>query len=113
VKFAYHVVRLLNEVEMILVEHDLDLHRNNDQLKDIRAGNWKIEQIEDYFAMKEKSLEEVYVKSTLRHKPDEPAIKKILLEVLEEHYGSLKDAVETADQYKNMLRQIQQIVSKV
>lgn len=113
VKFAYHVVRLLNEVEMIMEEHDLDLRRNNDQLKEIRAGQWTIDQVEQYFHIKEKTLEETYVKSTLRHKPDEPAIKKILLEVLEEHYGTLQGAVETADQYKTMLRQIQQIVSKV
>lgn len=113
VKFAYHVVRLLNEVEMILNEQDLDLHRNNDQLKSIRRGEWTQAQIEEYFYNKEKILEETYVKSTLRHKPDEPAIKKILMEVLEEHYGTLQGAVETADQYKNMLREIQQIVSKV
>lgn len=113
VKFAYHVVRLLNEVEMILIDHDLDLRRNNDQLKEIRAGLWTMDQIEAYFLMKERALEETYVKSTLRHKPDEPAIKKILLEVLEEHFGTLQGMVETADHYKDMLRQIQQIVSKV
>lgn len=113
VKFAYHVVRLLNEVEMILTEHDLDLRRNNEQLKEIRAGQWTIEQIEQYFFMKEKSLEETYTKSTLQYKPDEPVIKKLLLEVLEEHFGTLQGIVETADHYKDILRQIQQIVSKV
>lgn len=113
VKFAYHVVRLLNEVEQILVEHDLDLHRNNDQLKAIRRGEWTIDQIEAYFFSKEKSLEETYAKSTLRHSPDEPAIKKILLEVLEEYYGSLQGMVESSDHYKSMLRDIQKIVSKV
>jgi predicted nucleotidyltransferase len=113
VKFAYHVVRLLNEVEQILADQDLDLHRNNDQLKSIRRGEWKIEQIEEYFNMKEKSLEELYVKSTLRHKPDEPDVKKILLECLEEYYGTLQGMVDSSDHYKDMLRQIQQIVSKV
>lgn len=113
VKFAYHVVRLLNEVEQILVEQDLDLRRNNEQLKEIRAGQWSMEQIEQYFMMKEKSLEETYIKSTLRYKPDEQIIRKLLLEVLEEHFGTLQGMVETADHYKDMLRQIQQIVSKV
>jgi predicted nucleotidyltransferase len=113
VKYAYHIVRLLNEVEQILNDQDLDLHRNNDQLKDIRAGNWKAEQIEEYFTMKEASLELAYNNSTLRNRPDEPAIKKILLECLEEYYGTLDGMIETADQYKTMLRQIQQIVSKV
>lgn len=113
VKFAYHVVRLLNEVEMIMVDHDLDLRRNNDQLKAIRRGEWTMQQIEDYFASKEKSLEEVYAKSTLRHRPDEAAIKKILLEVLEEHFGTLDGMIETQDHYKNIIRQVQQLVNKV
>jgi predicted nucleotidyltransferase len=113
VKFAYHVVRLLNEVEQIMVEQDLDLMRNNEQLKAIRNGDWTMEQIEQYFHDKEKSLEEVYAKSTLRHGPDEPAIKKILLECLEEYYGSLDGAIETKDHYKQILRQIQKLVEKV
>lgn len=29
-KFAYHVVRLLNEIEQILIEYDLDLERNRE-----------------------------------------------------------------------------------
>lgn len=113
VKFAYHVVRLLNEVEMIMVEHDLDLRRNNDQLKEIRRGEWTQQQIEDYFVSKEKSLEEVYAKSTLRHRPDEVQIKKILLEVLEEHFGSLSGMVESSDHYKSILREIQKLTEKV
>jgi uncharacterized protein len=38
VKFAYHVVRLLGEVEQILVEGDIDLQRDNERLKAIRRG---------------------------------------------------------------------------
>jgi len=39
-KFAYHVVRLLGEVEQILLEGDIDLQRDNDRLKAIRRGEW-------------------------------------------------------------------------
>lgn len=113
VKFAYHVVRLLNEVEQIMVEHDLDLKRNNEQLKEIRRGEWTMQQIEDYFRFKEKSLEEVYTKSTLPHKPDERVIKKILMECLEMHYGSLDQMIHTEDNYKQILRDIQKLVEKV
>src|SRR5262245_49407533 len=35
-KFAYHLIRLLNEAEQILAEGDLDLMRNREQLKDVR-----------------------------------------------------------------------------
>lgn len=113
VKFAYHVVRLLEEVEQILTEHDLDLMRNKEQLKAIRRGDWKMEDIERHFYDKEKQLEHVYSQSTLRKRPDEEVIKKILLECLEEYYGSLDGAYQTEDQYKNILRQIQKLVEKV
>jgi len=95
VKFAYHVVRLLNEVEQIMIEHDLDLQRNREQLKSIRNGEWTRQQITEYFEEKEKSLEEVYSKSDLPHSPDEENIKKILLECLEMHYGSLEGTIKT------------------
>ena len=42
VKYAYHVVRLLGEVEMILAEEDLDLQRDRERLKAIRRGDWKL-----------------------------------------------------------------------
>lgn len=113
VKFAYHVVRLLNEVEQILVEGDLDLRRNNDQLKAIRRGEWTMAQVEQYFFDKEKSLEDTYAKSKLPNKPPEEAVKKILLEVLEEHFGTLDGMIESADHYKQIIRDIQRLVSKV
>ncbi len=94
-KFAYHVVRLLNEVEQILVEKDLDIQRNREQLKSIRKGNWTQKQIIEYFEDKEKSLEELYTKSDLPYSPDEEKIKSILLECLEMHYGSLDNAIQT------------------
>lgn len=113
VKFAYHIVRLLNEVEQILVEGDLDLRRNNDQLKAIRRGEWTMDQVEEYFVIKERSLEAVYSESKLQHSPDENKIKSLLLETLEEHYGSLDGCIETADHYKLLLKQIQKLVEKV
>lgn len=113
VKFAYHVVRLLNEVEQIMVEGDIDLMRNNDQLKAIRRGEWTMQQIEEHFYDREKQLDALYASSKLQHKPNEPEIKSILMECLEEHYGSLDGTIQTQDHYKELLRQIQQIVSNV
>ncbi len=95
VKFAYHVIRLLNEVEQILIEGDLDLQRNREQLKSIRNGEWTQEQIINYFESKEKELESLYTSSKLPHSPDENIIKGLLLECLEMHYGSLDNAIYT------------------
>jgi uncharacterized protein len=112
VKFAYHVVRLLDEVEQILAEGDLDLQRNREQLKAIRRGEWTAEQIREHFTRKEKDLESLYASSTLPHTPDEPKIKQLLLECLEEHFGSLKEAVVVPNQERELLRQIKQLCEK-
>lgn len=95
VKFAYHVVRLLNEIEQILTEGDLDLERNNEQLKEIRRGGWTKENIIEYFERREKELETLYTTSSLPHSPDENKIKAILIECLEMHYGSIDKAINT------------------
>ena len=113
VKFAYHIVRLLNEVEQILVEHDLDLQRNREQLKSIRRGDWTLEQIETYFEEKELELEKIYLNSTLRYSPDEEGIKKLLIECLEMHYGNLDSAVVQHDKNLQGLKDIQKIIEKV
>jgi len=65
VKFAYHVVRLMQEVEMILAEGTLDLVRCNEVLKAIRRGEWTEAQIRQYFTDKERQLEDLYHKSAL------------------------------------------------
>ena len=112
VKFAYHVVRLLNEVEQIMVEHDLDLQRNREQLKSIRRGEWKLEEIEDYFTRKEAELEKVYSNSTLRHKPEEARIKQLLLNCLEMHFGSLNDAIIKDVSALNLVQDIEEVLSR-
>ncbi len=112
VKFAYHVVRLLLEAEMILVEHDLDLERHREQLKSIRRGEWTEEQLRQWAQDKEKQLEIVYNTSTLRDKPDEPLVKELLLNCLEQHYGDLSKAVVIEGKPDRILRQIAQLTAK-
>ena len=111
-KFAFHIVRLLNEVEQILIEHDLDLQRNREQLKSIRRGEWTLDQIVEYFQNKEKILEETYAQSNLRHSPDENAIKNLLLSCLEEHYGSLDKAIAIEGKAEKILEQIRELVKE-
>lgn len=110
VKFAYHVVRLLDEVEQILVEGDLDLERNREQLKSIRRGEWKLEDIEAHFQAKEKELESVYLSSKLPHSPDEDAIKALLMNCLEEHYGSLSNAIVMPGMGAKMIADLERLV---
>lgn len=111
-KFAYHIVRLLNEVEQIMVEGDLDLMRNREQLKAIRRGDWTEEQIQDYFTKKESELETVYNNSKLPWGPDEAEIKALLLECLEEHYGSLSKCIVVEDRAVQGLREVESVLTR-
>lgn len=112
VKFATHVVRLLNEIEQILIEGDLDLERNREQLKSIRRGEWTQTQIEDYFSKKEKDLEELYTKSSLQYKPDEQKIKKLLLNCLEQYYGSIDNCIKTESDSSMIINELKELINK-
>lgn len=106
-KFAYHIVRLLLEVEQILLEGELDLQRHHEQLKAIRRGDWSEAQLREWFSRKESELEQVYISSALRAVPEEAAIRRLLLGCLEEHYGSLDACVVDPDRAVQALRAIQ------
>lgn len=113
VKFAMHLVRLAYEAEQILAEGDLDLRRNNEHLKAVRRGDIPESEIRDWFTSKEKHLEELYRTSSLPHSPDQTAIKKLLLDCLEHHFGSLEKAIAAPDRHETALREIGQILSKI
>lgn len=112
VKFAYHVVRLMDEAEQILVEHDIDLMRNREKLKSIRRGEWKMTDIEEHFAEREKTLTKVYNESALRYEADEKKITQLLIDCLEEFYGDLGTALIVPGHAEDDLRAIKKIVEK-
>jgi hypothetical protein len=109
-KFAMHLVRLLNECEQILLEGDLDLQRDNEHLKAIRRGEVPEEQIREWFKEKEKTLEKLFADSKLPARPDEREIKSLLLRCLEHHYGSLEKAVVVPDLHRQALGSIRTIL---
>jgi uncharacterized protein len=112
-KFAYHVVRLLGEVEQILIEGDIDLQRHNEPLKAIRRGEWTEERLRRWFSEKEPELERAYAESKLPAMPEEGRIKALLLRCLEEHYGSLDACVVDPDRAMTALRNIQAELDRV
>jgi len=111
-KFAYHVVRLLNEAEQLLLEGDLDLQRNREMLKSIRRGEWSADQILEYFEQKRVDLETARTKSALPPGPDEAAIRGLLLRCLEMHYGTLDGAVGVPGHAEDALRRIRSLLDE-
>jgi uncharacterized protein len=112
VKFAMHVVRLMDEAEQIMLLGDIDLQRNREQLKAIRRGEIKAEQIKEWFTEKEKVLDKAYQDSKLQHSPDEQAIKQLLLDCLEEQYGDLTKSIINPDAATLALKQVKEIIDK-
>lgn len=113
IKFAYHVVRLMNEVQQILEEGDLDLERNREQLKSIRRGEWKLEEIEELFQREEIGLEDLYKKSSLPYKPREPEIKDLLVYCLEISLDGINKAIQIPDKAIKALREIRLICDNI
>lgn len=99
VKFAYHIVRLLNECEDILMTQDLDLEKSREMLKAVRNGEWTIEELEEWSKKKTNELDTLYINSTLRHSPDYDQLKRVLLMCLESKYGSIDRVILTGDEY--------------
>ena len=66
-----------------------------------------------WFAEKESQLEALYAASPLRPRPDEAALKALLLQCLEEHYGSLAGCVVEPDRAVAALRGIQAELDRV
>lgn len=112
VKFAYHTVRLLSEVEQILLEGDLDLQRNREHLKAIRRGEVPEADIYKWASDKEKQLEDAYHKSTLPYGPPEAKIRQLLLDCLEEHYGDISSCVVDTDAALKALRNVAEVIEK-
>jgi len=111
-KKMYHVVRLMGECEQILEEGDLDLLRSREKLKAIRRGDWSLQDIEEFFSVKEKRLETLYTTSELQHKPDEARIKQLLIDCLEMHYGSLEGAVSRDVEVDTLIRDMDEVIAK-
>lgn len=113
VKFAYHVVRLIGEVEQILTEGDMDLQRDNERLKAIRRGEWAEDRLRSWFDAKERDLERAWAESKLPAQPDAPKIKELLMRCLEEHYGRLDACVVDPDRAVAALRAVQAELDRV
>lgn len=112
VKFAYHVIRLLDEAEQVLLTGDIDLQRAREAMKAIRRGEWKVDDVRGWAMEKEKALEAAYVNCKLPEHAPEGELRKLLLQCLEEHYGSLSEAIPQPDWAVEGLREVDAMLNK-
>lgn len=113
VKSAYHVVRLMLEAEMALVEGDLDLEYHREHLKFIRRGGYTLKELHEWWNAKDKELMLVKDKSSLPVKADPERLRLLLLECLELHFGEDFGQFKGADgAAAETLEQIRRLVNK-
>lgn len=112
-KFLMHVVRLALECEQILLTGDLDLKRDSQFLLSVRRGDMTFEDGKKWWTSKARDLETAYTNCKMVPMvPDEAKIKRLLLDCLEHHYGSLSSAVSRIPSMDAMLLDIQALVDK-
>lgn len=89
-KMCYHALRLLDLLHQLLTEGDLDLTRNKEESKMMRAGLWgNWEKFEPYFETKLAELEKLSMTSiSVPDKPQTGALHTLLNNCIEEWYGS-------------------------
>ncbi|MCK5016549.1 MAG: hypothetical protein KAS32_05685, partial [Candidatus Peribacteraceae bacterium] len=113
VKFAYNVVRLLEECHMILEEGDLDLTRSREMLKSIRKGEWPIEKVQKFFDDKYPILERAYEKSSLPHAPREDDIRELLYECINMHYSDIERPKNLDNSISKMVLSLQEQINQL
>lgn len=105
-----HIVRLLLECEQILLDGSLNLRRDKELIKHIRQGGWSLQQVQEFFDGKEQYLLELEQKSKIPDRPDSAAIRQLLINCLETHYGSLSNVIANEDKYSNAISEIKKII---
>lgn len=112
IKFAYHIIRLFDEAEQIILEGDIDLQRAREPMKAIRRGDWTADEVRNWAMEKEKALEAAYVNCKLPEHPPQEPLRQLLLNCLEEHYGSLDGAVAQLGWAEQALRDIDNVLNE-
>lgn len=112
-KFLYHILRLFDQAEQILLEGDMNLQRSKDVLKAVRRGEWSLEQIRTWAIEKDKHLESAYITSKLPEKPPLEPLYELLMNCLEQHYGSLENCVTQVGWAEQKLKEVDSLLNSV
>lgn len=102
VKMAYHCLRLLDLVDQLLKVGDLDLMRNREECKAIRAGLWgDWNKFETFVDTRLKELESYALNNVVAvpHRPQHEPLHNLLVSCLEEWYGSETKMTKQNNEY--------------
>ena len=99
IKMGYHVLRLLDEMNQMLVNDDIDLMRNNAECLLMKTGKWgDFDRFERVFQDRLDHVDEIARKTALPPEPKISSLHKLLSELIESYYGS-KDKAKKDIEY--------------
>lgn len=85
-KNAAHLIRLLRMGIEALTTGEIQVARHDAiELKEIKCGNWSLEKVGEEAERLQKLLDESFVRSNLKARPDFKKAEEILVEILREH----------------------------
>lgn len=112
-KFLSHCVRLLLECEQILETGTIDLRKDREHVKAVRNGLVAPEDVNKWFDEKESSLNKLYETSKLQHGPPRQKIKQLLIDCIEEQYGSISNLISMkSSKADQAVEEIKQVIEK-
>jgi len=93
IKMGYHVLRLLDEMEQMLINNDIDLMRNNTECLLMKTGKWgDFDRFERVFQDRFDHVESLAHKTSLMPEPKVSSLHTLLNELIESYYGSKEKA---------------------
>jgi hypothetical protein len=88
-KMSYHILRLLDQLKQLVTEGTMDLMRNREECKRMRAGEWgTFEQLEEFAMKRLDELETLSLTSSLSKVPHIEPLRQLLLHCINEWYGT-------------------------
>lgn len=87
IKMAYHVLRLLDVTQQIIIENDIDLTRNSAECKLMKNGLWgNFERFDKEFQKRLDYIDELSRKCTLPIQPQNDSLRKLLKDITDAYY---------------------------
>ena len=71
-----------------------------------------MERLKSFLYDKEKDLDNVYNTSSLRYRPNEQAIKELLLNCMEMHYGKIATELHVSGDVNTLIAELKSVMEK-
>jgi predicted nucleotidyltransferase len=113
VKALMNVVRLVYEIKQIFQDGTIVMDQHSEELRAIRDGSWQPESIDQWFGEQTREIDKLADSSKLPDRCSVRDARKLLIDCIEHHYGSIDHLRRTSGESEIALRDISVILKRV